>query len=220
MPSLTISTTGKLDDALRRMPKGIQDHFSQGLVLISSLPTSKMIDVINDILADIEAGGGAVEPKDISEKFDFSEEDSSSIGFSLAILTTIVTEQKETIDEISSSLLEYNILPKENIEFLNTVISEIEKNKNSLKNSLDNQELGVRVLPSLTGIDIVVEMRFDFEKTDIKRSIPIAIAYIATDSARHQLWVQLTKADIAKLIRQLTEISEQMDVVSNLRLKN
>ena len=71
--------------------------------------------------------------------------------------------------------------------------------------------IGSEILPSLSSLDVTVDLRLRLRAGKPDIAVPIAIFHVDTDSYNQEVWFQATKADVERMQKQLKEILERME---------
>jgi hypothetical protein len=81
----------------------------------------------------------------------------------------------------------------------------------SIKAVLRQAEVSHEVLPSLVQLQATVDVRFSFEEDRVTASVPIVLVYIDTDAAHHEIWFQMTKRQVEKMIADLQGVLKNIE---------
>ena len=78
-------------------------------------------------------------------------------------------------------------------------------NRPFIKRALETSRLSTQLLPSLLNFEAVVDVRFGFEKGRLSENVPVIIMHIDTDSMGQEIFLQLTKTSLERMIKDLEE---------------
>jgi hypothetical protein len=87
--------------------------------------------------------------------------------------------------------------------------------REEIRANVDRAQLAGEVLPSLTALDIVVDLRIRVSNRAVKTFVPVAVLRLDTDS-RQEVLVQLTKGEVQDTITQLTRCLDELDLAETL----
>ena len=159
------------------------------------------------------AQGRNPQPSDVADVTDITVRDANLVVLAFSLLFGISVE----IDASASEVLQHSasLYEPEDVETVRDLIEVLTAHRKDLKRTLGEARLAGAVVPSLSEISLVVDLRVRFEGNDVAVTVPIVLANIETDSDS-RLLLQLTEADVSDLIGRLEEAKSRLAL---LRLK-
>lgn len=153
----------------------------------------------------------SVDPKKISDKYSISVDTARDLLIALAFMVGIVSERDSPPGNFIDEAIERELLSRENAAVIAPLAEEIFAGRASIRDLIEQQRLGSEVLPSLAAFDVTVDLRLKFEGDKVGRFLPMAILHIDTDADRQEVWLQLNRAEISRIIGSLQEALKSID---------
>jgi hypothetical protein len=114
--------------------------------------------------------------------------------------------EPEPVPTIVDALLSAEILDKNAQAAITAVLNELERDRSSVSSALRRASLATRLLPSLTDLSCVVDIRIGFDNDEIALAVPVVLMHIDTDSNNQEIWFQMSKGQLKTAIEDLTKI--------------
>ena len=211
---LNIPARGTLTDSFSSMPTGVRTFLREGFSILARIPEDKLEDVIAIVLESI-AHGSVVAERQVASKFDLSKEDVRPLLTASSLIASIVSRGDDTADSLTKELVKANALDAKSeptvLRFANALVSR----RPSIRSLMERSQLASEVLPSLMSFDTTVDVRVGFEKGRVAQLLPVGLVHIETDAEGQELWMQLTRTQLQRLIDDLREIDDQMGAVES-----
>lgn len=210
MARFPISKQGSIQDALADIPSGPAKYVQRGLGTLSKFTNDQARQISNLIIEGFHKGGGHVEPKTIREEFELSEEDANDLALAMAVMVGVLSARGETAQEFVDAAVDRKFLEAAHSAQVLNVANIFISSRSDINEAIERQTLASEVLPSLQSFDLTIELRLGFENNNIKRIMPIAVVHLDTDTFQQEIWFQLTKFEMKKMIDKLKEGLDQM----------
>ena len=69
-----------------------------------------------------------------------------------------------------------------------------------------------QVMPSLTNVEIVVDVRMDFEDQEVYEVAPVAMLHLDTDTNTAEIWFQASKSQMEQLRKDIDAAIKRMEI--------
>jgi len=191
-------------DFLTDIPKSAKSFLREGFNVLAGIQPPQLITSI--ILESAESGS---EPKaaDLASKFGLSKGDTQSLVGVISFLGLLLSKpgDPEPVPTIVEALLSSEIIDKNAQATITVVLNELDRDRSSVTSALRRTSLASRLLPSLTDLSIVVDVRIGFDNEEVALAVPVALVHIDTDANNQEIWFQMTKAQLQTAIEDLTK---------------
>jgi hypothetical protein len=199
-----------LEEAFAEMPEGVKSFLREGFAVFSRLPEKSFTDVLAVVLDSIQSGSGVGE-NELASRLGLGREDARVLLASMTLLSTIIATREETAEQLvrlaaNSKLIESNYVDSA-ITFFRAVVAD----RSSVKRSMERSSVASEVLPSLLDFETTVDLRLEFERGRVNESLPIALVHLDTDAQGGEVWLQLNKMQVEKIIKDLQETLRKME---------
>lgn len=96
----------------------------------------------------------------------------------------------------------------------------VREKSGGFRDAFERDSLANKVLPSLQGFDVVVDVRLSFSKDEgMPGAVPVAIAMLDTDADGQTIWFQMSKTQLQRLQAKLHTVAKQFEVAEKLAAK-
>jgi hypothetical protein len=170
-------------------------------------------EFIEYILSKVSNEENTIDLEPIGKKVGFSEREASSLAAAVISMVGLLSETKSSAEEFLEAARGklYEEADRPAATFITNAVAARRK---QLEASLERGSIAAETLPSFAGLDVSVDLRFKFDKEELKDAAPVAIIRISTDS-RPEIWFQVSRADLAMILERLNQVSKQMDIVQD-----
>jgi hypothetical protein len=191
-------------DFLTDIPKSAKTFLREGFNVLAGIQPPQLVTGI--VLESAESGS---EPKaaDLASKFGLSKADSQSLVGVISFLGLLLSKpgEPEAVPTIVNALLSSEILDKSAQATITVVLNELDSDRSSVTSALRRTSLASRLLPSLTDLGCVVDVRIGFDNDQVALAVPVVLVHIDTDSSRQEIWFQMSKGQLQTAIEDLTK---------------
>jgi hypothetical protein len=197
---------------IAEIPQQVLSIIRNGFAIAAALPEDKQQLAIQLILRQMEKAGGTVDTDMVVKATGLSRSDASRVNAALSTTIGLLTESSASTGDfvvVGRGV----IFDERHAAAAEAVASQIVNQRAELRRSLAHENLANRVLPSLTGFDVAVDLRFKFRDHQVEDSVAVAVVHVATDSRSQRIWLQLSRHDVQRIIEKLSDTLKQMDVV-------
>jgi len=198
MGSFNVAVPGSGDptDVLSRLPPAFRAQAEKGFEVLADVDKQHYGDLLRAVVVTVEGNKPPLE--DLENSLKLAKGDVNSL-FAAAMLTVPPLAQGISQEQFLASIVKAGIVPQSLVPkiqpFVATVIAESAQIARKMRRaSLPNQ-----VLPYLSNIEVVVDLRIAFEKEAVSEVVPVAIVHIDTDAYGEEIWFQAS----IELMRQL-----------------
>jgi hypothetical protein len=201
-----------LTEILSRFPPAFKGQFALGIRQIAKL-TDKQISHLLEVVKDSIAATTPVDDKDVASRFGMEPEDATAMLLAANILVVTLVPGKTSPEQMLLQLRNASVIEEKEssspIRFLNSV----ERIRGSVTEALQLSSLVAEGLPILTEFETTVDIRpaFDKENNTITMAVPVLIMHLDTDKYGAEIWLQINKRQLEKIIDDLKTALHQMN---------
>ena len=151
----------------------------------------------------------------IGEKLGVKKEDVPRLFAAVTFCTSTLIEQKSlTASVFVNTGVSLGLIAEEDKEHVGRFMDAVLSNREPVANMAERARVASTLLPRLTTFSTTIDLRpaFNDDGTAIKFSVPVIIAHVENDST-DDVWVQMSKTQVERLITDLQEVLERVGVV-------
>jgi hypothetical protein len=209
---LNIPTRGPISDLFVGMPTSIKTFVSEGFAALAKIPASKREELMQVVLGSIDSGS-LVEETEAQTKFGLSSDDSRQMLLAAGLIASTLSRRREdTAEAIVDELEKAGALNVADRPAILSFASQVIEDLPTVKKAVERSQLASVVFPSLSQFQTAVDVRLGFEKNRIAFSVPVVLVHIDTDAQGQEIWFQLTRRQVQKIVEDLQESLKQMSV--------
>jgi hypothetical protein len=207
------STGSTLEEVLNSYPDEFKPAIDRGLTELRTAQAQpeKMFEVALELYQQ----GGLMERADLERSLGISLRSnvavSNALGFSLGIAS-----RSESVDEICHGAVELGLVSDENSNFFKALVAQFKANAPKVGRLMNELALADRLLPSLHGMEAVVDVRFGFKGSSPAIAVPVAILYFETDVGSQALWCQATLETLKGIMNNLERLVGYLETSKKL----
>jgi hypothetical protein len=199
-----LPSTGTLEQALASMPPRVRDFVRAGFSVLVKVPENNLDLLLKAVLETIQSGESSSEVSSLT-RLGVSKEDAPALIGAMSLLASLASARAETADQFVSSAVDSKLLDAAHVGPARMFFNAVVQNRQAFSRALETSRLSIEVLPSLTEFETTVDVRFGFEKGRVSHTVPIVLLHIDTDSYGQEIWLQLTKVQLERMIKDLEE---------------
>jgi hypothetical protein len=218
----------RISDFFPGMHLGLKKSIKEGFDVLARLSKVDRSKVLTDAVSSINTPvvNSSADKGNLAIVLGISEKDAASAKNSALSVAMSICNRDGDIDQkffIDSAIRE-GVLLKEQSEIAREIFQLVTDQYDLVKSEIDGPQNMDDVLPLLRLFDITVDMKLKFDQSGISKMYPVAVLHIDTDSYAQEVWLQISKRQIEKIIAELNTVFEQMKMAekaaTNMRLVN
>jgi len=217
---ISIPGTGNPEGYLSDIPPVVRAFLKEGFSVLQRLyPTSrqKVLEVIEETVKS----GFELEGKDIRPRLNISETESRQLLAALNFLGLYIASSTSEASIVSAveSMKEAELISDTEAPAVQDVLGTLVQHP-SIKGDLETARLASALLPSLLSFDTTVDVRVRVRQNQVAMSVPVLIVHLDTDASDQEIWFQLSKRQVQKMIDEFTMALNQMEVAEKWAAQN
>jgi hypothetical protein len=201
---------------IEEYPTGARTFFKSAFAAASKLPEDVQHLIFQHIRQNIARGVRHVEGSTLQPITKLGARESEQIASVYTLVIGLLAELDVTADQFVALAKDVLFDPEHEGTAL-SIARSIVADRTELALIVERTQLAGEVLPSLSALSIVVDLRLLIENGSVKTNVPVAIARIDTDSDQ-KLLIQLTLGEVEDMIKQLSETLQSMKTVEKVFL--
>lgn len=204
-------STPVLSEMFSGIPSEAKDHLRLGFSILAKLPDQQYDNLISILGGNLVSGATKKDDQNASQLGISPQEVNPLLAAAMFASFTLAT-QEVTAEEFVKEATEADVIRGEDTEAALEFSTAVIKARPALKQALDQSRASAEGLPSLTNFEMTVDIRLGFESNGIAFGLPIILVHIDTDSYEQEIWFQITKGQLERMIE------DQQDTLK--RVKN
>jgi hypothetical protein len=198
---LPMGTSDLFDD----LPKGAKSFLREGFNVVARIQPQHLRLIAAVVVAGLTSGA---EPKagDLSAQFGLNEADAQSLLGAIGFISLILSKpgEPEPTTNVVNGLLSAEVLDRAAQESVTTILRELDSDRPTIKAALRRSNLASLLLPALTDLSFVVDLRIDFDGDQVASTVPVLVVHIETDARDHEISFQMSRGQLEAAIEDLS----------------
>jgi len=219
MSSIHIPLSGQvpLEELFAGIPAAPKLFIRRGFSVLASLPESARPILLG---ATVEAAGLRKNRDEVklASTLGISPDDAAGVTGALGMLSALAASRSEKLEEILQAMISAGLVSAGEKSALMQFIPGLLEVMPAIKKAVAKQGIANAVLPSFDSFQAVLDIRLG-DEDEGGYALPVAIAFLGTDSRDHRLWFQLTKADVESLVEELNALLKRFKIAEELAVK-
>ncbi len=197
-----------LSDMLTRIPRAFRERAQKGFAVLADVPQQSYAEILKAAIVTLESKKAPLD--ELEKSLQLSTTDLSSL-FAGSMLIVPILGESGNAEEFVGSAVKSGLIPESLVPKIQPFIDVIVAQRAQIQRAMRRGSLSTQVLPFISNVEIVVDLRIGFEEQDIIEAVPIAIFHIATDTEGQEMWFQSSKHQMQQLKSDLDEAIKRME---------
>ncbi len=190
------------------MPPSFREQAEKGFAVLATVSSQNYSEIIQAVLVGLESKEAPLD--DLQKSFKLPANDLSAL-FAAAMLTVPMIGEGVDAEEFLKGAVKHGLISEgtgANIQpFLDTVVAQ----RATIGRSIRRTALPAQVLPYLSNVEIVVDLRLGFENNTVQEAVPVAVVHLDTDVDGQEIWFQASQQQMRQLKVDIDEAIKRMD---------
>ena len=203
-------TGGSLASVFAEIPEHIREFLGNGFKTLAKVKTESLEDLTHftvthfadDIPSDREVGV-------IGEKLGIEKDRVSELMSAASFVVQAISERTETSDEFIKEAKAIGLVGEAEEPSALLFAKTVAEQRQDIKRRMEAEDIAASVLPSLSSMQVAVDLRLSFKEGRVERGVPVAIMHVDTDTQR-EIWLQLSGTQVERMINDLNAILERI----------
>jgi hypothetical protein len=132
-----------------------------------------------------------------------------------AMLIVPLLANRGTPEEFSSEATKAGFLPADVGQAIVPFSQSVFERRVELARVMRRVALPSQVLPYLSDVEIVVDVRMDFEDQEVYEAVPVAMLHLDTDTNNTEIWFQASKSQMEQLRKDIDAAIKRMEIAES-----
>jgi hypothetical protein len=200
-------------ELLSDMPSVPKALIRKGFSVVARLPESAHSALLRSALDAAERK--PVNDEELAKNLGISVEDATNAVAAVRMFSALASARGETAEELLEALVESDLVTAAQKPTLAKIVPKVMQVAPELNEAAARQRLTEAVLPSFKRFQAVLDIRIGNEDRG-GFALPVAIAFLDTDTNNQRLWFQLTRQDVEDLLEKLNSILKRFKEAEEL----
>lgn len=216
--TLYIDPTLPVREAFNNLPAGFKSFLKRGFSTVAFLSKKGLTVELITMILEEDTGGTALSPtasKEIAERLWLKPGDVPQVTATVTFCLSMFAQQEGLSPaEFVSAGLEDGFLVQSDQEQIKQFLQVVADSRSSAAEMTERKRLASRMLPMLSRFSMMIDIRPAFSDDDstVKLSVPVVIAQISNDTNDDDLWFQMSKRQVERLIVDFKEVLRKIEV--------
>jgi hypothetical protein len=209
---IPVTASIAVHEAFADMPPSLKAYVKEGFVVLSRIPASHIPTLANLAVEAVQTPY-KTDVEELAKRFELSEDEAGTLLSAISFLTVFVSGRKDKTEDVIAAAVDAKLISEGSRQAALAFGQAVAAQREALRQSLDRSKLATRVLPSLAEFETALDLRFGLAKGRIDLAVPVVIAHLDTDAEGTEMWFQMQKADVEKLVQDLQQLLKELSEV-------
>lgn len=172
-------------DVLSRLPRAFRGQAEKGFEVLAEVGKQHYTELLRAAIVALESKKPPLE--ELEKSLKLSKNDLNAL-FAAAMLTVPLIGQGIGQDEFLASTVKAGIIPQSLVPKVQPFVETVVADSVQIGRILRRETLPSQVLPYVSNVEVVVDLRVAFEKEAVIEAVPVAIVHIDTDANGQEIW--------------------------------
>ncbi len=208
--NISIPRSGRsLAETLGRLPPAFKDQAQNGFVVLAGLHPQHFAAILTSVIGALESKRAPLEYLERNLSLPPSE-----LGalFAAAMLMVPILAEVGKADEFVELAVKTELLPRDLAGKIQPFIDAVVLQRSQIQRAIRRAELQTQALPSLTRMELAIDLRVAFDDDHVTDAVPVVVIYVATDADGGEIWFQASKQQMQDLKNDVDEAIRKMDI--------
>jgi hypothetical protein len=198
-------------EVFKDIPKGARTFLRRGFVVLNRV-FPKYSEALLSLPADLLATNAQRDPADIASRLGIPVEDARNLLGTMSFLALIASSaEPEPLSKTTAALVEAELLEATGKQPAEAVLAHFQQERTKVGSAFRKTTLSSRLLPSLTSLDFVVDVRVDFDREEVGVAVPVVLAHLDTDAVHQELWFQMSRPQVENVLEDLKKVLSRLE---------
>jgi hypothetical protein len=197
-----------IPDILARLPRAFKEQAQKGFAVLAEVPQQNYAEILQAVVVALESKKAPLD--DLEKSLKLSASDLGSL-FAASMLIVPILGEGGNAEEFVSSAVKVGLISENLVLKIQPFVAAIVGQRAQVGRAIRRASLPAQVLPYISDVEIVVDLRIGFEEQDVIETIPVAIVHIDTDTDGQEVWFQSSKHQMQQLKSDLEEAIKRME---------
>ncbi|MGD0222462.1 MAG: hypothetical protein ABSF71_08990 [Terriglobia bacterium] len=206
-----VRSGGSLADAFTGAPAGVRAFFRRGGSVLSKVSPEKYEELIRIAAESLNTSHlPSRVPSELASVLNISEQETTALLGAASVLVGTITQRQEPPEAVVKAAAEAQFLEPADVPAAVALAQVILRERDAVAVIVERARIGVEVLPSFEDLAATTDVRLGFKEGHVSLAVPVVVAHLSTDSSKG-LWLQLTRGQIERLIKQLEDAKRNLE---------
>ena len=193
------------------IPKSARNFLKKGFSVVARL-YPKYAEVLPSIAVESVVSGAEPEPSDVGAKLGINLDDARALLGAISFLAVIASAgEKDAVPQTMDALVSAQMLEKDSQGPITSLLTVLQSERTRVSGAVRRSALSSRLLPSLTDLELMIDVRVEFEKDQVGLAVPVLLVHVDTDAAHEELWFQMNKRQVEKAVDDLKQALARLE---------
>jgi hypothetical protein len=197
-----------ISEILSRMPRSFREQAERGFAVLADVSSQHYAGILQAVLVGLETKQAPLE--ELQKTLKLPTNDLNAL-FSAAMLTVPMIGEGAEPAEFLSGAVKQGLVSQNIVVKIQPFIDAIVAQRAQIARSIRRTALPAQVLPYVSNVEIVIDLRMGFENVTVQEAVPVAVVHIDTDVDGQEVWFQASKQQMLQLKADIDEAIKRMD---------
>lgn len=192
------------------MPAEVKGFLREGFATLAKIPPERFQDLLKAVLEQVQegyAGGGS----EFAKTLGIPPEEGGPLFAAAGLFTSIFSSREVVVDDLMRYARTAEVINEKNAQAALQFAQLAARDRAAIARAMEQSGIASAVLPSLSTFETTVDLRLGFEKGRISTTVPLAVLHVDTDAEGQEVWVQLTKREVQRIVEDLQGVIRRLE---------
>ncbi len=176
--------------------------------MLAELSKQHYAELLRAVVVTLESRKPPLE--DLEKGLNVSANDLNAL-FASAMLTVTLLSQGIKGEEFFTSTVKAGMIPQNLVSKIQPFVDTVVGESAQIGRIIRRAALPAQVLPYMSDVEVVVDLRLAFEEEAVRDAVPVAIVHIDTDANNEEIWFQASIQQMRQLKDDVEEAIKRME---------
>ena len=210
-PSFNITlprTDLPLAEALARAPRAFREQAQKGFRVLAGVGKEHYGEIIDAVMRALESKQPSF--NELAKSLSLPVDQMGGV-LAAALLIVPLLANRGTPEEFRNEATRTGLLAPDIGQAIEPFAESVVEKRGELRRIMRRAALTAQVMPSLSNVEIAVDVREDFEEHEVYEAVPVAMLHFDTDSNNTEIWFQASKSQMEQLRKDIDVAIKQIE---------
>jgi hypothetical protein len=211
--TFTIPRTERpIADMLSSIPRAFKDDAQKGFRILTQVAVADYAAIMSAVMTALESKTASLDG--LEQRLRVPKSDLGAL-FAASMLVVSLLAEGGTPDEFLTASVQTDLMRPEMQPKIRPFLDNIVADRLVVKKALRRASMSSQVLPFLSDVEVVVDLRMAYEDNAVADAVPVAVFHIDTDGNGQEIWFQASKGQIERLKLDIDATLKKMEAAEN-----
>ncbi len=206
---VNLNPSRPLAEIFRDIPQRVRPEVREGFSILARLSSERYHQLLTTVTDSI-AGRASVRPNEATANLGIRPEQIAPLVSATSFIVVTLALGQSDPAAVADAAVAAGLLVETDRRAILPFAELVVAQRSGIARILTQSRVSSAVLPILTDFDITVDVRLSFEEANLQMAVPVAIVHLDTDAYSQEIFFQVNKRQLERLIADLNTALKDM----------